>query len=228
MKPTLAGTSPFMNNVMDRVRKRLAPGHSLPSERDLATQLRVSRPSVREALRTLSLMGVVHTRRGAGTCVSDSGSDVLRAPLQFIMMLDRPSIAHLHETRQLLEVFLAGQAASRRTLKDLGAMSTALEEMRERLSRPRDVTDPDIRFHQAVAAAAHNPILERFVNSLQENVRAMINAAWPGNRSMRFSQKSHESIYDAIERKDVKAARRAMTEHMDVTAQELRRVKLLK
>jgi DNA-binding FadR family transcriptional regulator len=59
-------------------------------------------------------------------------------------------------------------------------------------------------------------------------LRFIINAAWPGNRSMRFSQKSHESIYDEIERKDAQAARRAMSEHMDVTAQELRRVKLLR
>ena len=90
---------------------RLGAGGRLPSERELARELRVSRPSLREALRTLAHMGVVDTRQGSGTQIAPSGSKVLRAPLEFLLALEQPSIAHLLETRELLEVYLAGRAA---------------------------------------------------------------------------------------------------------------------
>lgn len=220
------------DEIIDQIKalvraNRFTPGSRLPSERELARTLGVSRPTVREALRTLELMGVVRTRHGSGTEVAGSGSQVLKAPLEFLLALDQPSIADLHETRELLEVHLAGRAAVRRTAEDLRVMEGALEEMRRSLSDPSRVTDPDVRFHQAIATAAHNPLLERVMHCLGDNLRSLIHAAWPGNRSMQFSQKSHQKIYDAIRRKNPEAARRAMAEHMRVTGQELRRAGLL-
>ncbi len=203
-------------------------GSKLPSERELARRLGVSRPSVREALRTLEQIGVLDTRQGSGTQVAPSGSRLLKTPLEFLLMLDQPSIAEVHETRALLEVHLAGRAAARRTGEDLEAMEQALREMRARLSNPREVTDPDVRFHRAIATASHNRLLERLVHCLQDNIRALIDVAWPGNRSMKFSHSSHEKILRAIRRQDAAAARRSMAEHMAVTEDELRRVGLIR
>jgi GntR family transcriptional repressor for pyruvate dehydrogenase complex len=206
---------------------RLGQDRRLPSERELARELGVSRPSLREALRTLAHMGVVDTRQGSGTQIAPSGSKVLRAPLEFLLALEQPSIADLLETRELLEVYLAGRAAERRTEEDLGRLRQALLEMRLHLERPEEVTDPDVRFHQAIAAAAHNPLLENMMNCLGESLRDMINAAWPGVSDLGVSQKSHEEIYRAIENRNPRAARRAMTRHMALTAGELKRAKLL-
>ena len=202
---------------------RFGDGRRLPSERDLAVQLGVSRPSVREALRTLELMGVVDTRRGSGTQVAETGSNVLRAPFEFLLALDRPTIAHLHETRTLLEIRLAGLAAGRRSDADLAAMEAALAEMR---SQP-GVTGPDHRFHQTIAQAAHNPILLRIMTSLSRSIYDMMEAGWPGVYDPRSGYKLHEPVCRAIRRRNERQAARAMAQHMEVTAEELRRAKLI-
>jgi GntR family transcriptional repressor for pyruvate dehydrogenase complex len=207
--------------------REMQAGAKLPGERELARKLGVSRPSVREALRTLEQMGVLDTRHGAGSQLAASGSNVLKTPLEFLLALDRPSIADLHETRVLLEVHLAGQAARRRTDNDLAALEAALRAMRIRLASPRDMTDPDLRFHQAVATAAHNRLLERVMNCLHESIRSMMDAAWPGNRDMKVSLRIHEDVHDAIRRRRPEAARKAMRRHMAAMTEELRQVKLI-
>lgn len=218
-----------VDGILERLRTLLQenPGVLLPGERELAKRLGVSRPSVREALRTLERMGALDIRHGAGTRAAASGAEVLRTPLAFLLALDRPSIEDLHETRTLLEVHLAGRAAERRTAEDLEALSSALEAMRTRLSDPEAVTDPDLRFHCAIATASHNRLLERLMNGLQENIRELIDAAWPGNRSMKSSWERHRAIYDAVRRGDAAAARREMTRHMDRMTGELRSVGLI-
>ena len=202
---------------------RFGDGRRLPSERDLATQLGVSRPSVREALRTLELMGVVDTRHGSGTQVADSGLNVLQAPFEFLLALDRPTIAHLHETRTLLEIHLAGRAAERRSDSDLAAMEAALRDMR---AKP-GVTEPDHRFHQAVAVAAHNSILLRIMTSLSRSIYEMMDAGWPGVHDPKSGYTLHEPIFQAIRRRNARQAARAMDQHMHVTTGELRRAKLI-
>jgi GntR family transcriptional repressor for pyruvate dehydrogenase complex len=198
----------------------------LPSERALATQLGVSRPSVREALRTLELMGVVDTKHGSGTELAGSGSNVLETPFQFLLALDQPSVAEFHETRLLLEVHLAARAAERRTDGDLKEMEAALREMKAHLRSPREVTDPDVRFHQAIAAAAHNRILERIMNSLRRNLTELMNVAWPGQPDMASSWAIHEKIFRAIRARNSRRAAAAMERHMEMMADELRRVRL--
>jgi len=223
MKPK--GT--VVNGVLGRLKPILTAGTRLPSERELSKRLRVSRPSLREALRTLELMGVVDTRHGSGTHVADSRTDVLKMPLEFLFMLDQPSIADLHDTRSLLEIHLAGRAAERRTDADLAAIDQALKQMKKKLSRPSDVTDPDLRFHEAIAAASHNRLLERLMNCLRGAISEMMNVAWPGQPDMNASYELHVRVATAIRKKDVDGARRAMARHMEGMTGELRQVGLL-
>jgi GntR family transcriptional repressor for pyruvate dehydrogenase complex len=217
-----------VTGVLGRLKPILHAGTRLPSERELSRKLRVSRPSLREALRTLELMGVVDTRHGSGTHVAESGTDVLKAPLEFLFMLDRPSIEDLVETRSLLEVYLAGRAAERRTEKDLAALESALKDMKSKLDRPIDVTDPDVRFHQAIAAASHNRLLERLMNCLREGIREVMIAAWPGVPDMDTSYDQHVKVFAAIRRGNVDAARQAMSRMMEMFRKELKQVRLLK
>jgi len=217
----------ILDQIKGLIRDR-APGDSrLPSERELAVRLGVSRPSIREALCTLELMGVVDTRHGSGTQVADSGAGVLKAPLEFLMALDQPSIADLHETRELLEIYLAGRAALRRTDADLHAMEDALGGMKKHLARPRNVTEHDLRFHQAVATASHNRVLERVMHGLHENLHSMMDAAWPGTPDMKTSFQVHEQVFEAVRRRRPEAARRAMGRHMQILTHELRQVRLI-
>jgi len=216
-----------VNGVLGRLKPILTAGTRLPSERELSRRLRVSRPSLREALRTLELMGVVDTRHGSGTHVAQTGTDVLKKPLEFLFMLDQPSIADLHETRSLLEIYLAGRAAERRTDTDLAALAAALKEMKKKLPRPSDVTDPDLRFHEAIAAASHNRLLERLMNCLRDAISEMMNVAWPGQDDMKASYELHVRVATAIRKQDVAGAREAMARHMEGMTRELRGVGLL-
>jgi GntR family transcriptional repressor for pyruvate dehydrogenase complex len=217
-----------VSGVLGRLKPILTAGTRLPSERELSRKLRVSRPSLREALRTLELMGVVDTRHGSGTQVAESGTDVLKTPLEFLFMLDRPSIEDLVETRTLLEVHLAGRAAERRTDKDVAALETALKDMKSKLARPIDVTDPDVRFHQAIAHASHNRLLERLMNCLREGITEVMIAAWPGVPDMDTSYDQHVKVFAAIKRGNADGARLAMSRMMDMFRKELKQVGLLK
>ena len=209
-------------------RNQYVAGSRLPSERDLAEELGVSRPSLREALQTLALMGVLDTRHGSGTQVAQSASNVLKMPLEFLCLLDNPSVSDLHETRTLIEVFLAGRAAERRNEKDLIAMEAAIAQMKELVDDPVAFTEPDIRFHRALAAAARNKLLENMMNTLQESVRAMVRKAWPGEPDMMASVRAHRRICEAIRRKDPAEARRAMQKHMTIMTSELKQAKVIK
>ncbi len=216
----------MVNRLKDLVRERhLAPGDRLPAERELARELGVSRPTLREALRTLSLLGVLETRRGSGTSVSDTGANVLKAPFEFLLLLERPALYDLYEVRELLEVHLAGRAAERRTEADLAALDAALAAMRAALASgdTAAVTAPNVAFHEAVAAAAHLPLLERIQNSLRDGVYACIEATRPAVRDWEASYNVHARIVDAIRRGSATDARRAMTVHMAMALEELSR-----
>ncbi len=203
--------------------RRFPPNSRLPSERDMARQLGVSVPSLREALKTLAVMGVVDTRHGSGTRVADSGANLFKVPFEFLMRLDPVGIGELVETRELIEVFLAGRAAENRTEEDLAAMDEALREMRSAGGDPAAVVEPDARLHEAIAAAAHNGVLRRLMGCLSDEIRAQMKASSPGVRDRSAMLQYHAEIVEAIRRRRPDEARRAMKRHMDETAKELRR-----
>ncbi len=200
-----------------------APGSRLPSERELARQLGVSRPTVRQAIGALVRMGVLETRRGAGTVVAASGQNVFKAPFEMLLLFERPTLEELYEVRELVEVHLAARAAERRTDSDLSAIRDALVAMRATVESPEAQTDPNVAFHEAVARAAHLPVLERFMASLHDSIRAGIEATMPGVRDRTTSYEIHERIYEAIARGSATDARRAMTVHMAMAVEELGR-----
>ena len=219
-----------VDGVIDRLREHLRtadPGARLPGERELAKRLGVSRPSVREALGTLERMGVLDTRHGSGSQFAATGEDVLKTPLAFLLALDKPSIRDLHETRQLIEVHLAGCAAQRRTDDDLRAMEGPLEELRSGMKARRGYIDPDFRFHKALAAAAHNPLLERIMICLSENVVALMDSVKPDVHDWHSSYVIHEQIFGAIRRRNASQARRHMTAHHEMMTDELKKSKLI-
>ena len=199
------------------------PRSKFPSERDMARQLGVSLPSVREALRTLTVMGVVDTRHGSGTRVADSSANLLKVPFEFLMMFDQPSVGELLQVRELIEVFLAGRAAQERTPGDLVAIEAALSEMRTAFGHAEAMVDPDVRFHEAIAAAAHNRVLERVMNCLHGAIRESMAAAVKGVPDTRAVLDYHSEILEAIRRRKPEEARRAMRKHMAETAKEHKR-----
>jgi GntR family transcriptional repressor for pyruvate dehydrogenase complex len=193
----------------------LRPGDRLASERELARQVGVSRPSVRAGLRSLAAMGVLQTRQGAGTFITDGPPALGNEPLGLLAALHGISRDGLFEARRVLEVGTAALAAERATGEQLVAMSDEITGMYAALDDPQAFLVHDVRFHRAVAAAANNPVLGALIEMVAslhyEQRRATIERA---RNQLRDSADMHRRIYQAIRVRDTEAARAAMDDHL--------------
>ena len=195
-------------------RGTLRPGSRLASERDLASQVGVSRTSVRAGLRSLAAMGVVQTRRGAGTFITAGPPALLGEPLRLVASLHGLHLGGLFEVRRVLEAGTASLAAERATPEQMATISDEVTGMYSALHDPHTFLDYDLRFHRAVAAAANNPMLGAIIEAVAalffEQRRATIERA----HNLRESADMHRKIYQAIRAHDAEGARAAMDEHV--------------
>jgi GntR family transcriptional regulator, transcriptional repressor for pyruvate dehydrogenase complex len=200
----------------------LRPGSRLPAERDLAVQLGVSRPTVRAGLRALAAMGIVNTRHGAGTFISETPR-LDSEPLSFLAALHGFRREEIFEARRILEVSAAGLAAERATAEQLAAIAEEVADQYASLSDPQAFLLHDIRFHRAVAAASGNPI----VASLVEMVSAIFyderskTAARATDQNHQEAAERHRQIYKAIRARKPDRARALMNEHLQSASAHL-------
>lgn len=190
------------------------PGDRLPSERDLAGFVGVSRPSVRAAIQALAALGVVEARRGSGTFISDRPFWSTSGSLRVFATLHGISEEHLFEVRRVLEMDTAELAAERASGAQLAAISDEVMEMFAERTDPEYFLDHDIRFHRAVSRAAGNPVLgalaemvaEAFFERRRETVIPVHGTA--------VAAEHHKRIYKAIRDKNPERARQEMSTHM--------------
>jgi GntR family transcriptional repressor for pyruvate dehydrogenase complex len=205
--------------VVEHVRReieagRLRPGDRLPPERELAQAMGLSRPSLRSGLRTLQTMGIITSRRGAGTFIAEGPPQLGKAPLQFQAALHGFTLDQMYEARRILEVGASGLAATRGTGEDMAAMADELTGMFASLDEPQAFLRHDLAFHRAVAKGSGNPIVAAIIGTLAEII-------WETGRinmtgfSLRESAETHRRIYDAIRSRNPERARRQMSEHLD-------------
>ena len=208
------------NRVVEFIRSligkgTLRPGSRLPSERDLAVQIGVSRPTVRAGLRALSAMGVVNTRHGSGTYISETPM-LDSEPLNFFAALHGFTREEMFEARRVLEVAAAGLAAERATAEQLAVMADEVANLFATTGDAQAFLVHDIRFHRTVAAACGNPImaaLAEMVSALfYDQRRRTANRATI--RNMREAAELHRRIYQAIRSRELERARRLMNDHL--------------
>src|SRR5688572_19636866 len=135
-------------------RGALRPGDRLASERQLARDVGVSRPSVRAGLRSLAAMGVVQTRHGAGTFITDGPPALVSDSLGMLAAVHGIGYDRLFEARRVLEVGSAALSAERATGEQIAAMSDEITGMYASLDDPQEFLRHDVRFHRAVAVGA--------------------------------------------------------------------------
>jgi len=197
-------------------RGELRPGDRLPAERDLATRLGVSRPTIRAGLRALAAMGVVQPRHGSGTYIPEGPPTLGSEPLRFQAALHGLTRAEMYEARRVLEVSAAGLAAERASAEHVAAIAEEVASLFAAIDDPVEFLVHDIRFHRAVAAACGNPI----VASLVEMVAALYyeqrreTAARATDRNLRDAADMHRSIYQAIRKHEVEQAKALMDRHL--------------
>ena len=189
-------------------------GARLPAERDLARQLGVSRPSVREALIALEVEGWVEVRTGSGVYVLErpARADEPVAPSEWGPL-------ELIRARRVVEGETAALAAAARRRRDLAAMQQAIDTMRELAGREVMPLEGDRAFHLAIVEACGNVVLSETVQGFWDSRKGPIFMRLGGYfetaSSWRMAIAEHEAIRDAIAARDADAARRAMHAHMD-------------
>ena len=200
---------------------RLHPGDRLPSERTLSEALGVSRPSVREAIRSLVAMHILESRHGAGTFVSSLSLDQLLRPLQFVVGLADSSIRDVFDVQMLIEPGAAALAAQRAEEEEIEVIrTTALESTRAKLGY-EERARLDVEWHDLIVRTSHNGLLinlHQSISILSAESRA-ITVRIDGIREQ--AVEDHARIAGAIESHDPAAAERAMREHLENVRIEL-------
>jgi GntR family transcriptional regulator, transcriptional repressor for pyruvate dehydrogenase complex len=197
------------------VQHDLAEGDRIPSERELARRLSVSRTSVRQAIAGLVDVGVLSTRHGGGTFVARLDLDA--EPLASVAAR-RAHLPSVHEARRILEVPAAALAAQRRTADDLADMTRALELMTSEIAAGEVGARGDAAFHAAVTAAAHNPALRDLMLRIDDDVVETRSESLSQQGRPPRSLDDHRRIAAAIASGDADAAAEAMRRHLDRVA----------
>jgi len=209
---------------------RLKPGDRLLAERELADQFQVSRASVREAIRTLEMLGVIDIRPGEGTFVRGTETDDIIRPLAMFLAVERSSLLDMFEMRRIFETATAGLAAERATEEELDHIEAMLEKMRERLNvlDPEKGEEYDAAFHYAVAESTHNSLLTKLFKTVSEEFAKANSVARRQlyHDNIQNAQKiidQHSEILEAIRSRSAKTASEAMLAHLIFAEGELRK-----
>ena len=211
-----------VNQIHELIREgKLKAGDQLPSERELAETFKVSRASVREALRALETQGLVVSRTGTGTFVADLPIELLVAPLASLLIKHKKALADIFETRRLIEPRIASLAAERVTDRDIEQMRTILERQREEVSRGATGVEEDAEFHFSIGRATQNQALEKLVSGLMDILSDSREESLQTPGRSQASLESHLKILSAIEEHDTEKARVAMLNHIEQVEQSL-------
>lgn len=198
----------------------LMPGDRLPAERDLATQLGVSRPSLREALIRLEADGYIETSGRGGFTVVDMTAPIISKPLAELLLQNPRTSADILELRQGLESIATVYAAERATAADLKKIRNAFEELKTcSLSDDRtNLPELDAAFHLAIADATHNVALAHVIHGIhtliREGMRQYHRLIDYDDAKERQLLTQHQAIFDAVMARDAQKARKAAERHL--------------
>ncbi|QBC32984.1 Pyruvate dehydrogenase complex repressor [Pandoraea cepalis] len=216
------------------VEGRLAPGSALPSERDLAQQMGVSRPSLREALLRLESRGLIVGRAGGGYLVANASQPLLAEPLSQLMSRHSKTVDDVLEMREVLEAKAVELAAARATPEDIARLAQALEALEAAYAAGRDgldgegdakgqtlltrVPELDAHFHLALAEATHNLVLVHLMHAIFELLRGSVvdnyRAIVGHGADLAELIEQHRRIFTAVASRDATVAQRSLREHL--------------
>ncbi|WP_434289129.1 FadR/GntR family transcriptional regulator [Celeribacter sp. SCSIO 80788] len=206
----------------------LRPGERLPSERDLAERLGVSRPSLREAIAELSAKGLIETRANAGVFVADVLGSAFSPALVALFASHDEAVFDYVAFRRDMEGLAAERAAKLASDTDLKVIDTIFRKMEAAHPKrnPAEEARLDAEFHLAIIEASHNVIMLHMMRSMFDLLREGVFY----NRSVMFKQRTnraqlldqHRAINDALQGRDPEAARTAVTRHLDYVEEALK------
>jgi GntR family transcriptional repressor for pyruvate dehydrogenase complex len=206
----------------------LKPGDRLPPERRLSEALGMGRSTVREALKALTVVGLIDVRQGDGTYLKKADSTLLPRVIEWGLLLGEKKTMDLVETRQRLEIIIAELAAERRDEQGLVELRQTLNEMHRTTTDYQAFAEADIAFHFQLAKMTRNTVLQDILSSIRALLRAwIVRTIEPdgsrGSSPRELAVREHTPIFEAVERGDPQAAATAMRSHMEAAAGRLQK-----
>ncbi len=203
----------------------LRPGDRLPSEEELSERLGVSRGSMREGIRMLAALGVIDTRHGSGSYVSDlRAGDLIRGMTLTVGLLPLDAILELYEVRRALEAHAASLAAARIEKDQLEELGELLDRL-DAITGADEQADLDHEFHRRISLIAGNDALASLLDVLRARSRAYrIFATEDAEMIKILSDAGHRAILRGLERRDPVAASAAAAAHVAQTEYWLRKL----
>ncbi len=205
----------------------LKPGDKLPAERQLSEAIGVGRSSLREALKALTILGLLEVRLGDGTYLKKADSELLPQVINWGLLLGEKRTMDLIEARQIIEVSVAVLAAQRRqpdSLQELRLILKRMEMAKDSKDRSDDYIKEDISFHLKLADIAQNSVLTDMLSSIRSLLHAWIKSVIGSAESAQFSYEEHLAVFQAIESGDAKQAAKAMEDHMASASSKLKKL----
>jgi len=211
------------DQVADQIEERiiseqLKPGDRLPSERELAKSLGVSRPVIREATTVLVARGLVEVLPGSGSYVKEMSSESASKPIErYLRVKDKlGSYTDLHDVRRALEVDIAGLAAERATAEDIEKLEASFEDQKNSVNNPDQFTKADLDFHAAIASATQNELYNILLAPISDLMLEFRMVAYDTDpqASIEGALVHHENLIEKIKNHDSEGAREAMLAHL--------------
>lgn len=201
--------------------ENIAAGSKIPSERQLAEDLGVGRTAIREALKSLALLGLLEIRQGDGTYLAASTSQLLPSIIEWGVLLGQQDLGQLIEARAVLEATLVEMAAQRRTTEQAKELSTIIGRMTAAADDFDEYVAADIEFHLKIGESSGNAVLAGTLNSIRSLLEVWTRRVILSQGRTDQSLALHVPIFDAINDQDPTAARAAMEHHMDLASANL-------
>lgn len=194
---------------------RLAPGMKLPPERELCEQLGVSRTALREAVRVLVSKGLLETRPGVGTIISQISSNQVSGSLQFVLnRMGGVNLEQLNQVRQILEVEIARLAAEKATEQDVQKLTVIYNSHVAARFAPEALVDGDYDFHRTLAEMTRNPVLTILLDTINDMMHDVRKRLTDSDELPDVVINGHAKILQKIAGKDPEGSSKAMQDHL--------------
>ena len=230
--------SPLDNkSVVDRIIERitgsilsgeLKPGSKIPTEIELSESMGVARNSVREAVKILVAMGVLHIRRSEGTFVADGFSSRMLEPMIYGLILEGGNTAAILELRYVVDTGIAQLAIEKATHDDIDQLERALENLRRAIEEDRTsdgIHEADIAFHHQLESIARNPLLDKVsmvVNRITDLTRRRALEEMMRYGDLEYMYQLHKSIFDLVKNQERENISSVMERHFGYWKKEFR------
>lgn len=206
--------------TMITIEKRFLPGEKLPNENEMSEELRISRTTLREAVRILATNGILEIRRGRGTYVREDIKLDQKGGLLSLAEV-RTNVRDLYEMRLIFEPEAAYLAADRASDEEIRRILSLGKKIEAAIKENKDRTDAERAFHKAIAKATHNEFMNRLMPVIYQAIDKGVRLSEERQKAVADTVEDHKLIMGFLESRNPEGARSAMRIHILHAVQEL-------